>query len=94
MATRPKPACITSTPDDAAMLASILFGSDEEKKADARKEVSKITVLWQHWSPRLKSAVRSDIASLIPEGADLTPAVMYGYSEGLSRTALRDLGRG
>lgn len=94
MAPRTKPACISTAPDDAAILASTLFGSDDERKIEARKQVSKITVLWQHWSPRLKTAVRWDIANLVPESSDLTAATLAGYSEQLARIALRDLGRG
>lgn len=94
MAPRAKPACISTAPDDAAIIASTLFGSDDERKIEARKQVSKTTVLWQHWSPRLKSAIRSDIQNLVPEGSDLTAATIAGYSEKLARIVLRDIGRG
>lgn len=94
MAPRAKPACISTAPDDAAILASTLFGSDDERKIEARKQVSRTTVLWQHWSPRLKTAIRLDIGNLIPEGSDIAAATLAGYSAQLARTVLRDLGRG
>jgi hypothetical protein len=93
MAQRPKPACMTAAPEDAAVLASILFGTNEETKTGARNQVSRITVLWQHWSPRLKSAIRSDVAALVPEGSDITLAVAGGYSDRLVRVVMRDIGR-
>lgn len=93
MAPRAKPACMTVPVEDAEILRSILLSDDEEKKIDARKEISKITVLWQHWSPRLKSVVRSDVEKLVPAGGDVAVAVIAGYSQRIAAAALRDLGR-
>lgn len=93
MASRRKPACMTMPAEDEVILRSVLLSDEEEPKVSARAEISKITVLWQHWSPRLKSVVRSDVAKLVPSGGDVSAAVLAGYSQRLAAAALRDLGR-
>lgn len=93
MAPRAKPACMTLPVEDTQILRSILLSDDEERKIDARKEISKITVLWQHWSPRLKSVVRSDVEKLVPAGGDVSAALIAGYGQRIAAAALRDLGR-
>lgn len=93
MRPRAKPACMTVPAEDTEILKSILLGSDDAKKVDARQQVAKITILWQHWSPRLKSAVRSDVSRLVPDGADPSAAVLAGYSISVAAAALRDIGR-
>lgn len=93
MAPRAKPACMSLPAEDAQILRGILLSDDEDKKIDARKEISKITVLWQHWSPRLKSVVRSDVEKLVPAGGDAAAALIAGYSQRIAAAALSDLGR-
>lgn len=90
---RAKPACMTAPPEDEAVYTSILFADDEAAKPDVRRQVSGIGKPWQFWPPRLKTAVRADIARLVPEGRDAAPAVAAGYSAALAVAALHDLGR-
>ena len=90
---RAKPSCMTAPPEEEAVYIRILFADDEAAKPDVRRQVSQIGKPWQFWAPRLKTAVRADVARLIPQGRDDGPAVAAGYSAVLALTVLHDLGR-